>query len=146
MFGVFARHVINGLDARYNTVYVEHVETGSLHGLRIAGFLLVFLALVRVLWPAARRRLAPAKWRYPVALLLCCLTSVPASMEARYMLPVYMFAYMMVLAPGWPNPIEHDKTGLRRFRTLAVLLTSGLVFTAIVWHVVASASSHLKFG
>ena len=72
MGGVFVRHLINGLDQRYSTPYVEHLDTGSHRWLRLAGFLLVFLALLRMVWPAARRGLGSARWRYPAALLLCC--------------------------------------------------------------------------
>jgi hypothetical protein len=145
MLALFARHLINGLDPRYSTVYVEHLETGSRRWLRIAGFLLVFLALARILWPAARRSLGPARWRYPVALLLCVVTSVPTHVETRYMLPVYLFSYMVVLTPGWPNPIAPADAGLLRFRTAAILVASYLAFMAIVWHVTSVAGSHLEF-
>jgi hypothetical protein len=145
MASLLARHVINGLDARYSTPYVEHLETGSRRWLRIASFLLVFLALARVSWPAARRRLGPARWRYPVALVLCSATSVPSLMEARYMLPVYLFSYVMVLTPGWPSPIGPATAGLRRFRTLAILLAASAAFMAIVWHVTSVAGSQLYF-
>jgi hypothetical protein len=144
MGALLGRHVINGLDARYSTPYVEHIDPRL--GLRLAGFLLVFLALVRVLWPTARRSLGPAKWRYPVALLLCCLTSVPAPMEPRYMLPTYLVGYTLVLTPGWPNPLGPAEAGLWRFRTLAILVVSYLVFMAVVWHVVSATTKNLHIG
>ncbi|HEY2283991.1 MAG TPA: hypothetical protein VGH60_10630 [Solirubrobacteraceae bacterium] len=146
MIPLLARHIINGMDARYNTIYVEHRDSEGRLWLRLAGFLLVFLALVRVLWPSARRRLSPARWRYPVALLLCCLTSVPTEMETRYMLPAYLLSYMLVLAPGWPNPIGPPEAGLRRFRTSAILAAAYLVFMAVVWHVVSGVHGHVVFG
>lgn len=145
MAGLFARHLIDGLDARYSTPYIEHREPGSRRWLRIAGFLIVFLALARVLWPAARRRLGPARWRYPVALLLCSATSVPTTVETRYMLPVYLFSYITVLTPGWPSPIGPADAGLRRFRTLAILVAASVAFMAIVWHVTGVAGSQLYF-
>ena len=83
MAGVFVRHLINGLDQRYDTPYVAHLDTGSQRWLRFAGFLLIFLALVRVLWGAARRRLGPARWRYIVVFALCCATSIPSAVETR---------------------------------------------------------------
>jgi hypothetical protein len=135
---LLARHVVNGFDMRYSTAYVEHLNGGHLL-LRLAGFLLVFLALVRVVWPAARRSLGHTLWRYPVALLLCCATSVFTAVEVRYMLPAWLFVYMLVLAPGWPSPIDRGKTGLRRFQTLAFLVGAYLVFMAEIWHVVSGA-------
>jgi hypothetical protein len=146
MATIFFRHVVNGLDQRYNTPYIEHLDDGSHRWLRIAGFLLVFLALLRVIWPAARRRLGVARWRYPVALLLCCLTSLPSAMETRYLLPVYALIYMLVLAPGWPSPIEAGKTGLLRYRTASLIVVAFAVFLLVVWRVVEATSGHLVFG
>lgn len=137
MLPLLARHVINGLDARYSTIYVENAAGGGHIWLRVGGFLLVFLALVRLLWPAARRRLGAIRWRYPLALALCCVTSITSAIETRYMLPLYLLSYMLVLTPGWPRPLGPAGAGWRRFRTLGVLIFAGLVFAVIVWHVVS---------
>jgi len=143
---LLARHAINGLDVRYSTPYVEHVEDGSNRWMRIAGFVLVFLALVRVLWPAARRCLGPARWRYPVALAVLGVTSVATPIERRYMLPAQLLAYILALTPGWPKPIESGESGLRRLRTPAALLAAGAIFAAVVYHVVSGATSQLHLG
>jgi hypothetical protein len=145
MTELVARHIVNGLDMRYSTVYVEHLASGGHLWLRLPGFLLVFLALVRVLWPAARRSLGVIRWRYLVALLLCCLTSVFTAVETRYMLPVWLLGAMLVLAPAWPSPIDPGKVGLRRFRTPAILVVAYLAFMAVVWHVVSAATVHIVF-
>jgi hypothetical protein len=139
---LLARHVVNGFDMRYSTAYVEHLNGGHLL-LRLAGFLLVFLALVRVLWPTARRSLGPMRWRYAIALLLCCVTSVFTAVETRYMLPAWLLGYMLVLAPGWPSPIDRDKSGSRRLRTVAILVIAYLIFMVEVWHVVSGATAHV---
>jgi hypothetical protein len=146
MAEVFIRHIVNGLDQRYSTPYVSHLSTGSNRWLRLAGFLLVFLALLRVLWSTARRRLAPARWRYPTALALCCLTSVPSAVETRYMLPIFLLSYILVLVPGWPNPVDFSVGRLRRYRTVVVIAVAYLIFMALVWDVVSHATQHLKFG
>jgi hypothetical protein len=143
MAELLGRHAVNGFDMRYSTVYVEHLDSGGHLWLRIAGFLLVFLALVRVLWPAARRSLGPTRWRYPIALLLCCATSVFTAVETRYMLPAWLLGAMLVLAPRWPSPIGDGRTGPRRFLTAAVLVVVGLAFTAVVWHVVSGATAQV---
>lgn len=139
------RHVVNGLDQRYATPYVEHVNTGSNRWLRLGGFLLIFLGILRILWPSARRGLGTARWRYPVALALCCVTSVPTAMETRYMLPIYLLSYMLVLMPGWPSPLIAGATGLRRYRTSAIIAVAGIVFFVVVLVVVGQASQHLQF-
>ena len=145
--GMLGRHLVNGLDERYSTPYIEHVHPWVQPLRRIAGFLLIFLAAVRVLWPAARRSLGPARWRYLVALLVCCVTSLFTAVEPRYLLPIYLVGYLLVLAPGWPSPL--GQAGARLYRRLlvpAVLVVAYLASMAVVWRVVSSATDHLRFG
>jgi hypothetical protein len=146
MGSVLGRDLINGFDQRYTTPYIEHLDNGSHRWLRLANFLILFLALVRVLWPAARRRLGPAKWRYPVAFLLCCLTSVPSQMETRYLLPAYLLSYALVLMPDWPAAYDASEAGPARFRTLAILAFACLLFMGVFIFVTAQTSKHLQFG
>ncbi|HTZ85677.1 MAG TPA: hypothetical protein VMB05_03325 [Solirubrobacteraceae bacterium] len=144
--GVIARHVVSGLDQRYSTPYIEHLDTGSHRWMRIVGFLLIFLALLRLLWPASRRALGKARWRYPVALIACCVTSLPSAMETRFLLPLYVLIYLLVLAPGWPSPLVHGASGLRRWRTVAVITAAAVPFLVVFWAVTSATSSHLHFG
>jgi hypothetical protein len=144
MAGVFLRHVVNGLDQRYPTVYVEHLQDATNRIPRFLGFLLVFLALVRVAWPAARRRLGPARWRYPAALLLASSTTVASAVETRFLLPVFVLASVVLLAPGgWPNLLGAPGGGLRRYRTAAVLAAAAIAYYAVVWTIVSGATDHL---
>jgi hypothetical protein len=142
MGGVLGRHLINALDVRYSTPYTEHLRTDW--WLRVGGFLLVFLGLVRVLWPRARRSLGPARWRYLLALLICNATSLPTAVETRYLLPTFILSYILVLTPGWPNPIATDAVGLRRYRTIGVLAVALIASTILVWHVTSGASAQLQ--
>jgi hypothetical protein len=144
MGGLFASHVVNGLDPLYSTPYIENLHTGARQWRRVAAFLLVFLALARVLWPAARRMLGPGRLRYIVALLACCLTTLPTGGEMRYLLPVYLVVYCLALTPGWPNPIAAaDRAGWRRLQTPAALAVALAAFTSVVWYITNDAISHL---
>jgi hypothetical protein len=145
MLPLIFRHFINGLDIRYNTIYVENIASGGRLWLRVIGFILVFLALVRLLWAAARRSLSRARWSYPAVLLACYVPSLASVSETRYMLPVEMLMYMLVLAPGWPNPIDRHEAGSRRYATLAILAVAGLAFTAFIWAMVGSIATHTVF-
>ena len=143
MGGLIVGHVINNLDPLYTTPYIEHLDNrGRVWG-RIAGFLLMFIALLRLLWPAARRRLGPVRLRYMAALAVCCVTTLPTDMERRYMLPVYLLSYALALAPGWPNPIASVEGGLRRFQTPAVIAASFVVFSSVVWYVTNEAIANI---
>jgi len=144
MAGVFLRHIVNGLDERYTTPYVERLESPSHRLLRFAGFLLVFLALLRVAWPSARRGLGQARWRYPAALLTTCATSIPSAIETRFLLPVFVLCSLLVLAPGWPNPIESAEVGLRRYRALAWMIAGGALFFIAVWAIVHQTTDSLR--
>jgi hypothetical protein len=144
MAGVFARHVINGFDQRYPTPYVEQVDDGSQRWLRLAGFLLLFVALARVAWPPARRALGRARWRYPVALLLCGATSVASAVETRFLLPGYLLAYLLVLAPGWRPALAALRPGTVGLRPALALGVAFAVYMAVVLYVVGQATEHLR--
>ncbi len=143
MADVFARHIINHLDPLYSTAYVEHLHNAGRTLGRIAGFLLMFVALLRLLWPSARRLLGPGRLRYLAALPLCVVTAVPMMGERRYMLPVYMLIYILALTPSWPNPIDGSGVGLRRFRVPMVIATAFVLYSALVWYVTSDAISNL---
>lgn len=142
--GVFLRHVVNGLDERYSTPYVEelHPPLGDL--LRLGGFVLVFLALFRLAWPRGRRSLGAARWRYPAVLLLACATSLPSAIETRFMLPAFVLASLLLLAPGWPNPVEAAAVGWRRYTTIAIACLAFAAYIALVASIVSGATHNLR--
>jgi hypothetical protein len=142
MGDLIARHIVNGLDPLYSTPYIEKLHNlGRVWG-RITGFLLLFAALLRVLWPAARRRLGRGRLRYLAALSLCCVTTLPLATERRYMLPVYLVGYVLALTPGWPNPVAQSSAGLRRYRTAAIIVVAFLLYALAIWYLTSDAISH----
>lgn len=144
MAGVFLRHAINGLDQRYTTPYVEQIASDENRPLRLGGFLIVFLALLRVCWPAARRGLGLARWRYAAGILAVSAPTLASAVETRFMLPVFVLCSITVLAPGWPNPIGSPGLGPRRYLTLALILAAALVFFAAVGIIVSDATDSLR--
>jgi hypothetical protein len=144
MAGVFLRHAVNGLDQRYTTPYVEQIASDENRPLRLGGFLIVFLALLRVAWPTARRGLGRARWRYAAGLLVVSATTLASAVETRFMLPVFVLCSMSALAPGWPNPIGPPNLGPRRYLTLALILATALVFFAAVGMIVSDATDSLR--
>jgi uncharacterized BrkB/YihY/UPF0761 family membrane protein len=62
------------------------------------------------------------------------------------MLPIFLLSYILVLVPGWPNPVDFSVVGLRRYRTVVVIAVAYLIFMALAWDVVSHASQHLNFG
>lgn len=146
MGGVFLRHLVNGLDQRYTTPYVDRLDFPGQLLLRLGGFLLVFLGLLRVIWPRARRQLGVARWRYPAILVLVCASSLPSAIETRFLLPIFMLSAMLTTATGWPNPLGPSTSGLGRYRTLALILIFAACFSGLAWTVVSGASENLRFG
>ncbi len=153
MSQVFLRHLLNGMDQRYTTPYVETLE-GDRSGLdaawhlllRIAGLALAFLALLRVAWPGGRRSLGAARWRYPLALLAVAASAIPAAMETRFMLPVYLLAALVALAPGWGRALAEWRGSDTRRRDLALALGAGAAYAAIAWSVLSAATDSLRLG
>jgi hypothetical protein len=143
MADMLVRHIVNGLDPLFSTPYVEDLHNAGRTWGRIASFLLLFIALLRLLWPAARRMLGPGRLRYLAALAICCLTTLPTQMERRYMLPVYMLIYLLALTPRWPNPLTRAAAGLRRFRTPAIIAVAFVVYASIVWYITSDAIDHI---
>lgn len=148
MAGVFVRHLVNGMDRRYSTPYVEHVDTGGQRLFRIGGLLLAFLGLLRVLWPAARRGLGPARWRYPAALLAMVLTTLPTAVEPRFMLPLFVLVTILAVAPGWPERLGIVSYGsaLRRYAVPLAIAVGLVVFMTAAWAITAGATNHFQFG
>jgi hypothetical protein len=144
MLPLLVRHVVNGLDQRYPTPYVERVDTGPNRSLRLAGLLLLLLALARVCWPPARRALGRTRWRYPLTLLACCVTAVPSAMETRFLLPVFTLVYVVVLTPSGSWSRE-TAPRWRRFAARALALAACATVATIVLLVASDASSHLRF-
>jgi hypothetical protein len=145
MGGMIVRHIVNGLDPLYDAYIVENPHSARRTWGRIAGFLLLFIALLRVLWPAARRLLGPGRLRYLAALLLCCVPALPAEMERRYMLPVYLLGYILVLTPRWPKLVTLTGVGLRRLQTPAVIAVVFVAYASFVWYITSDAIGHLTF-
>jgi hypothetical protein len=137
-------HIVNSMDPLYSTPYIEHLHNAGRTWGRIAAFLLLFIALLRVLWSAARRCLGPGRLRYLVALTLCCVTTVPTDIERRYFLPIYLLAYALALTPRWPNPIAQVGGGIRRLRAPAIIAVSFAVYASVVWYITSEAIDHLR--
>jgi hypothetical protein len=150
MLSLYERHFLNGIDQRYNTPYVERIAGDTLSLLRVVSLLLLFTALTRLLWPAARRSLGPARWRYPVALVLSGGSGITSATESRFMLPAVVVIYMLALTPGWPNPLASGGPAgsvsptPRRLLTPALLLLGLGVFAALVLPVVQDATHDLR--
>lgn len=143
MVGLVVRNVVNGLDPLYSTAYIENLHNEGRTWGRIAGFLLLFAALLRLLWPAARRLLGSGRLRYLAVLLLGCVSTFPIGGNRRYLLPVYLLIYVLALTPRWPNPIAGNGEGLRRLRTPAVIGLAFVVYAAFVWYITSDAINHL---
>jgi hypothetical protein len=142
MARIFVRHIINGLDQRYPTPYIDTFDADANRIVRGVGFVLLFLALTRLAWRTARRTLGPCRWRYLVALLLMAAPAVASGVEARFMLPAFIAISIVVLAPGW-RQLELPPSPIRRTTVLLVLLAVYSVAMAVVVHITDEAAKGL---
>lgn len=145
--GVAFGHLVNGLDQRYSTPYIEELDTGGQRPLRLAGFLVIFLGLLRLAWPGARRSLGPARWRYPTMLVAgTVLTTLPSAMESRFLFPLFAVLLLLAVTPGWPirEMVPSPSRGIRGFAGPATVLVALALFLAGVTSITSGATKNLS--
>jgi hypothetical protein len=91
----YVRHVFNGLDVRYASPYVRDLHDSPVI-VSLLLYLLLFVALARLLIPEARRRLGRVHWVGVAILISPVLTAIPGAVEPRFFLPVQVLVYMLV--------------------------------------------------
>jgi hypothetical protein len=110
---IYFRHTFNGLDVRYNSVYVKDVYHDSWL-LRSINYSIWFLVIVFALSIISERGLPSLSSRLlvPSILALPVLLSIPAVVEVRFFLPVHFMGYAVVAFWVLPCFIEmhpHEK-------------------------------------
>jgi hypothetical protein len=95
MSASYARHVFNGLDVRYPTPYVRDLRDTSI-ALSVLQYTLIFLALVSLLLPGARKALGEIRWSGLVVLVAGCIGVLQVQAEPRYFLPLTLPIYLLV--------------------------------------------------
>jgi hypothetical protein len=95
MGAAYGRRLFNGVDVQYPTPYVRDLDDRSVV-LSLLEYTLVFLAIVRLLLPDARRSLGRIRWAGIVVLVLPCVTAVTGAVEPRFFLPLQLLVYMLV--------------------------------------------------
>jgi hypothetical protein len=95
MAASWTRHVFNGLDVRYPTPYIRNLDDSSIL-LSLLLYTLLFVAIVRLLLPSARRTLGQIHWIGLAVLASPCLSAIPGAVEPRFFLPVQLIGYMLV--------------------------------------------------
>jgi hypothetical protein len=100
MLAAWARRTFNGLDVRYATPYVHDLGS-AWEGFSLLDYSLIFVATVRLLVPAFRRRLGRIAWPEAVAICAACVPAIPFAAESRFFLPLQLVIYsLVVFAPG----------------------------------------------
>jgi hypothetical protein len=97
--GSYVLHTFNGLHVLYPTPYVRDLRDTS-WALSVAQYSIVFLAVLTLVLPDARRALGRVRWLGLVVLAVPSLTAIPGAMEPRFFLPVHLLAYSLVCFGG----------------------------------------------
>ncbi len=121
---IYTRHLFNGLDIIYDTVYITDIYDRNLV-LQILNYTLWFIALA---FAARRASWKSLKWDsrlfIPVILSLSAIFSIPTMVEVRYMLPLHFMLYALMAL--WVLP---DFVALERNRQVA------LIRSHILWYI-----------
>jgi hypothetical protein len=91
----YALHLFNGLDVRYPTPYIRDLGDRPVV-VPLVQFTLVFLAVLQLVLPEARRRLGKVRWIGLALLVSPILVTIAFAAEPRYFLGVHLLAYMVV--------------------------------------------------
>ncbi|MCB2380512.1 hypothetical protein LGH70_23160 [Hymenobacter sp. BT635] len=138
--GLYARHLFNGLDVQYPTLFVRAVAHRSvlLSGLQYSvWFAALLVAGSWLAAPGKRPRLRPGL--VVAALLLPCLASLPIATECRFLLPLHVLLYAVACFGGaqWLGPPRHYSP------RMALLLAGYGLFLGLCFTVSARTLSHL---
>lgn len=139
------RHVVNGFDQRYATPYPTRLDTGQRRPFRVAGFAIIGFAITRLLWPRARRTLGRAAWLPGIVLATGSLSALPSAIEPRFLLPWFVLALLLAVAPGWSRMFE----GVPARRRAVELLIVAICWSLSAWEVArvtSAASDALEMG
>ena len=134
----FARHLFNGLDIAYSTVYITDIREDN-DGFRVVNYV-VWLAALGAALLATRRECARRPWAGIALFAAVCvpsLLSAAGAVETRFFLPLFFGAYLLVVVSAvplltWLHDARH--------------YVKGLVLVAVVAGVLAArALSHSTF-
>lgn len=95
MAASYVRHIFNGVDVRYPTPYVRNLDDTSVL-LSLLQYTLMFVALVRLFLPGARKALGRVRWLGVAILISTCLTALATQAESRFFIPLQILIYMLV--------------------------------------------------
>ena len=142
---IYARHFFNGLDIRYDTVYISDIYIKKLL-FRLTNYTIWFLVLVYLTRKAWERKISWSNSRFllPVIFALPALLSVPTAVEVRYMLPLYFMAYALVAFWVLPQFFALDTTGKKKILFKYLLWYS--CFIVLCFMLSSNTYMHLEYG
>ncbi|TGE29018.1 hypothetical protein [Hymenobacter metallicola] len=136
---LYGRHLFNGLDVQYPTLFVRQVAQRS-GGLSWLHYTLWFGAgVVAAQWRALSRRQMLLVSLVVGALLLPCLASLPIAIECRFLLPLHLLLYATACFGGAQGrrPAQWSKP------RVGLLLVGYGLFLLLCFTLSAQTRSHL---
>lgn len=92
---IYFKHIFNGLDIKDNTVYLSEVNRRnyffSLLNYSVLFFFLLSLFIYRKYLFNSKRKIF-----FPIILIISAVLAIPTAIETRFMLPIFLFAYIVV--------------------------------------------------
>jgi hypothetical protein len=93
---LYWRHICNGLDIKYPTVYVPDIYS-RFQLLSLVNYSLIYLAIIIVLSESLFRAFTPGRLYVLLVVAAICGVAVPMAAEPRFFLPAYLSLYTLVI-------------------------------------------------
>lgn len=92
---IYFKHIFNGLDIKDNTVYLSEVNRRN-YFFSLLNYSVFFVFLISTF--IYRKYLFNSKKKifFPIILIIPAVFSIPTAIETRFMLPIFLFAYIVV--------------------------------------------------
>jgi len=143
---IYLRHIFNGLDIVYNTVYVNNVYDNALH-MRLANYSLWFLVVIYIqkYFPNIKaRKLLNSQLLLPIIIAMPSLVSIPTAIEVRFMIPISFMAYG--LAAFWILPEFFEISLVEKKNMVFKYFVEYIIFVAFCFLLSSNTYMGLEFG
>ena len=127
MFGIWFKHLINGLCLSYGQVYIDTFQSRQIY--IILNYMVLYLASVIGIYDLKIKKHTMIKLTWMATLITCFFISFGA-VESRFFIPVFLIMYIMIAWADWKQIVKWMKDYWMIFGLTFII---GLGICCAVW-------------